>query len=325
MWHMKTVVITGANAGIGFATAKYIAAQPDWSVILACRNAEKAGAAVQRIHQARAASSVSTLPLDLLSLQSVTDFVGALDKQDLPPLHGLVLNAGGINMKAKTLEYSGDGFERTFQLNFLGHFAVTNLLLGRMRAPARILFVSSDTHDPAATRMGKFAPPKYGPIEDAAYGQGIFAKMKPMERYGTAKMFAMMFALELDRRLRADGIKGITVNSWSPGVVPTTEFGNNVPSLQKKIMMFALTSPRFVSFMGSHLSTPDEAARALGGLVTETRFDGVSGRYFDGFKETLPSVESRDELKARTVWQEADALIRRPEREPSFTRREIAP
>ena len=102
--------------------------------------------------------------------------------------------------------------------------------------------------------------------------------------------------------------------------MPTTEFGNNVPSLQKKIMMFALASPRFVSFMGSHLSTLDEAARALGGLVKETRFDGVSGRYFDGFKETLPSVESRDELKAKAVWQQAAALIKRPEREPSFTR-----
>jgi NAD(P)-dependent dehydrogenase (short-subunit alcohol dehydrogenase family) len=320
---MKTVVITGANAGIGFATAKVIAARPDWHVILACRNPEKAEAAMQRIHEANATSPVSTLRLDLFSLQSVTDFVTALAKQDLPPLHGLVLNAGGMNMRATALEFSSDGFERTFQLNFLGHFALTNLLLGTMRAPARIVFVSSDTHDPAATRMGRFAPPKYGSIEDAADGRGPFARMKPMARYGSAKMFAMMFALELDRRLRADGIKGITVNSWSPGVVPTTEFGNNVPPLQKKIRMFALASPRFVRFMGSHLSTPDEAGRALGGLVTDAKFEGVSGRYFDGFKETLPSVESRDELKAKTVWQEAAALIRRPEREPSFARRQI--
>lgn len=315
---MKTVVITGANAGIGFATAKYVAARSDWHVVLACRNLAKAEAALQQIHKASPGSSASTLPLDLLSLHSVADFAVCLDRQNLPPLHALVLNAGGMNMKAKELEFSSDRFERTFQLNFLGHFVLTSLLLGKMQAPARILFVSSDTHDPGSTRMGKFAPPKYGPIEDAAYGLGIFSKMAPMARYGTAKMFAMMFALELDRRLRAAGIKGITVNSWSPGVVPTTEFGNNVPPLQKKIMKFALSSAQFVRFMGSHLSTLDEAGRALGGLVTDTKFEGVSGRYFDGFKEILPSVESRDQSKAKTVWEEATALTGRVDIEAAF-------
>jgi NAD(P)-dependent dehydrogenase (short-subunit alcohol dehydrogenase family) len=307
---MKTVVITGANAGIGFATAKHIAGHPDWHVVLACRNSAKAKAALAEIHQVCPAASVSTLPLDLFSLQSISDFAASLEKQDLSPLHGLVLNAGGINLKAKLLEFSKDGFEHIFQLNFLGHFALTSLLVGKMQAPARIVFVSSDLHDPAATKMGKFNPPQFGTVEDAAYGLGIYAKMNPMARYGTAKMFAMMCALELDRRLRAEGMNGVTVNSWSPGVVPTTQFGNSAPPLRKKIMKFALTSTPFVRFMGSHLSTAEEAARGLGGLVMDAKFDGISGRYFDGFKEILSSAESRDSTKARTVWEQARVLAK---------------
>jgi NAD(P)-dependent dehydrogenase (short-subunit alcohol dehydrogenase family) len=306
---MKTVMITGANAGIGFATAKYIAHHSDWHVLLACRNSVKAESALEEIRRACPRSSVSAMPLDLFSLRSIRDFAASLEKQDLPPLHGLVLNAGGVNMKAKSLQFSKDGFEQTFQLNFFGHFVLTTLLTGTLREPARIVFVSSETHDPAATRMGRFSTPKYGPVEDVARGRGIFnEKMNPMARYGTAKMFAMMFALELDRRLRAEGVKGITVNSWSPGVVPTTEFGVNIPPLRKKIMMFALSSERFVRFMGSHLSTLDEAARGLGSLVTDARFEGVTGRYFDGFKDIPSSAESRDPCKARAVWEEATAL-----------------
>ena len=173
---MKTVVITGANAGIGFAAAKYIAGHSGWQVVLACRNPAKAEAALEEIRRVHPQASVSTLLLDLLSLQSIRDFAASLEKQELPPLQGLVLNAGGINMRAKSLEFSEDSFEHIFQLNFLGHFALTNLLVGKMQAPARIVFVSSDLHDPAATRMGKIAPPKYGRAEsDGAlrYGQNV--------------------------------------------------------------------------------------------------------------------------------------------------------
>ena len=307
---MKTVVITGANAGIGFATAKHIAGHSDWHVVLACRNSAKAEAALEQILKVHPQASVSTLLLDLLSLQSIRDCAASLERQELPPLHSLVLNAGGINMKATSLEFSKDSFEHIFQLNFLGHFALTNLLVGKMQAPSRIVFVSSDLHDPAATRMGKIAPPKYGRAEDAACGQGIFAKMNPMARYGTAKMFAMMCALELDRRLRGQGIKGITVNSWSPGVVPTTEFSRDAPRLRRKIMKFVLTSTPFVRFMGSHLSTENEAARGLGGLITDAKFEAISGRYFDGFKEILSSAESRDEVKAKAVWEQARGLAK---------------
>ena len=301
---MKAVLITGANVGIGFATARFLASHPDWHVLLACRTESKAESAIALIRRTHRGARVGFVPLDLFSFASVRRLPEELAAMNIPPLSGLILNAGGINMKAKSLEFSEDGFERTFQLNFLGHFLLVNLLVKRMAGPARIIFVSSDLHDPAATKMGKLMPPKFGPVRDLAYGAGAAAKMQPMARYGTAKMFAMMAAYELDRRLR-ESHKPMTVNSWSPGVVPTTQAGRDMNPIMKRIM----TSGWFVSFMGSHLSTEEEAARALGGLLVDSKYAGVSGRYFDGFKEIPSSAESRDETKARTVWEQSAQLV----------------
>ena len=307
---MRTVLITGANVGIGFAAARFLAARSDWHVLLACRNESKAKAAIARIRDADPDARVDFVPLDLFSLASVRRLPDELAAMHIPPLGGLILNAGGINMKAKSLEFSEDGFERTFQLNFLGHFLLANLMVKQMPGPSRIVFVSSDLHDPAATKMGKLMPPKYGPVSDLAHGTGTAAKLQPMARYGTAKMFAMMAAYELDRELRKSG-KPITVNSWSPGVVPTTQAGRDMNPIMKRIM----TSRWFVNFMGSHLSTEEEAARALGGLLVDAKYAGVSGRYFDGCKEISSSVESQDDRKARTVWEQSARLVRLTEEE----------
>jgi NAD(P)-dependent dehydrogenase (short-subunit alcohol dehydrogenase family) len=302
---VKTVIVTGANAGIGFATTKFLATGPGLHVVLACRNKAKAEAALASITRVHRESRVSFIPLDLFSLASVRRFPAILAALQLPPVGALVLNAGGINMKAKSVEFTEDGFERTFQLNFLGHFLLAYLLTPQMSEPGRIVFVSSDLHDPAATKMGRILPPKYGPVEDLARAVRTAARLKPMARYGTAKMYAMMASYEFDRKLKTAG-KCITVNSWSPGVIPTTEAGRDMNPIAKIIM----TSGWFVRFMGSHLSTEGEAAQALGALIVDAKYSGTTGKYFDGFREIPSSVESRDEQKARSVWEQALKLAR---------------
>jgi NAD(P)-dependent dehydrogenase (short-subunit alcohol dehydrogenase family) len=162
--------------------------------------------------------------------------------------------------------------------------------------------------------MGRLMPPKYGPVNDLARGIGTAAKLKPMARYATAKMYAMMAAYELDRRLRKTG-SSITVNSWSPGVVPTTQAAKDVNPILKMI----ITSSAFVRFMGSHQSTEEEAAQALGGLLIDAQYSGVSGRYFDGFKEIPSSFESRDENKARTVWEQSARLAGLAQEEAEYS------
>ena len=122
---------------------------------MACRDPARARGAVERLLQGIAAGGspvrVETMPLDLASLTSVRAFTRELgrrlDAGELPPLHALVCNAGVQAGAKKT--FTTDGFETTFGVNHLGHFLLVNLLLPRLRPPARVVVVASGVHDPA--------------------------------------------------------------------------------------------------------------------------------------------------------------------------------
>jgi NAD(P)-dependent dehydrogenase (short-subunit alcohol dehydrogenase family) len=309
---MRTVIITGANSGIGFAAAKHLAGFLNWHVVLACRDASKASSAISAIKEKYQEARLSFAHLDLFSLASVRLFPKILAAKRLPCVGGLILNAGGPNIKSSP-EFTEDGFEKAFQLNFLGHFLLTNLLIREMNADARVIFVSSDLHDPDATRMGKIMGPKFGPVEDLARATASASKLKPLARYATAKLYTMMTAYELDRRLRQAG-HSLTVNCWSPGVVPTTAAGRGMNPLMKRL----ITSNWFVNFMGSHLSTEEEAARDVSDLLVSPKYSGVSGKYFDGSQQIASSVESRDPIKAQTVWEQSQRLVGISREEPSL-------
>ena len=203
---MNTAIVTGANAGLGFECARALAETHDWHVIVACRSAEKGQEAVKRLFAQTWYKDIEAMTLDLASLESVRDFARDYAAERRPPLRAIVCNAATQIVSGRT--YTKDGFETTFAVNHLGHFLLVNLMLAQMAPPARIVVVSSGTHDPAQTTG--MPPPVYRrarllgrPDEDS----------KPLNdpngtagrrAYTTSKLCNVLFTYELDRRLRAE-------------------------------------------------------------------------------------------------------------------------
>src|SRR5579871_4364271 len=139
----KTVIITGANSGIGWEAALEFA-RKGAHTILACRSTERGQAAAERIRNVIPGASVETMWLDLASLASIREFADQFCGRG-QALHLLCNNAGVTGIPYQT---TVDGFEMQFGTNHLGHFALTGLLLARMfeSAPARVVTVSSMMH-----------------------------------------------------------------------------------------------------------------------------------------------------------------------------------
>jgi len=125
----KTIIITGANTGLGYECAKNIAQDCKTNhIILACRNTQRATEAVESLINETGNPNISSIELDLSSLESVRQFVNEFIKLNFPPLYAIVCNAGVQIVNG--IQYTQDGFEMTFGVNHLGHFLLVNLLLG---------------------------------------------------------------------------------------------------------------------------------------------------------------------------------------------------
>jgi retinol dehydrogenase 12 len=209
----RTFLITGGNTGIGLATAVTLAAGGG-RVYLGCRSTAAGAAAVARVKAESGSADVWLLPLDLASLASVRDCAAAFLARD-EPLHVLLNNAGVGGQRGLT----ADGFELHFGVNHLGHFALTELLLGRLTASgpgARIVNVSSEAH---------YAAPG---IDFAALRRPT-ATFTGMREYSVSKLGNVLFTQELARRL-ADG--GVQSYALHPGVV-ASDIWRRVPRLAR--------------------------------------------------------------------------------------------
>jgi NAD(P)-dependent dehydrogenase (short-subunit alcohol dehydrogenase family) len=278
----RTAVVTGANSGLGFETARVLA-EHGATVILACRDVARGEAAAARIG---GPGPVLVQHLDLGSLASVR--AAAREIRTGRQRLDLLINNAGVMMPPPG--QTADGFELQFGVNHLGHFALTGLLLDLLLAAgdARVVTVSSNGH-----RAGRLTPAGLPP-----------ARRGRIVGYGTSKLANLLFTYELDRRLTAAGAP-VSALAAHPGAAVTA-----------LTRYFPAVVDRFYQSFGSPVSQP-AAMGALPTLRAATDPAARGGEYYgpDGWLElkgyphrVSSSARSRDERAQRALWQESERL-----------------
>ena len=268
----RTVVVTGANTGIGLATASALAGQ-GWRVWVACRSEGKGAAAVAGIRAATGNDAVFLLMLDLADLESVRACADAFLGRG-EALHVLINNAGVGGRRGLTRQ----GFELMFGVNHLGHFLLTQLLLERLvsSAPARVVTVSSDAHYNAR-----------GIDWDALRrpARGITG----LGGYAVSKLCNVLFSQELARRTEGTGVHSYALH---PGVV-ASDIWRRVPWPVRP-----LVTRRMLSV--------DQGAQTSLYCATSPSVASESGLFYDKCALREASEVATPEL-GRALWERSEA------------------
>jgi retinol dehydrogenase 12 len=252
-------LITGATDGVGRETAAELARR-GFTVVLVARNADKAKIVAGEIAHSTGATDVDYMLCDLSSLIQVRQLAETFSRK-YPRLDVLINNAG-IFAARKTL--TEDGYESTYQVNYLSHFLLTQLLLEDLNRSekGRIINLSSSIYD-----IGKFDPANLQSEK----------KFSLIGAYAASKLLMLMFTLELAERLRGTRV---VANAVHPGVVRTQMLAN-ATGIFRIIALFA--TPFAVS--------PQQGASTSVYLASSPEVDGVSGQYF--IKSRAVKVKSK--------------------------------
>lgn len=236
---MKTVLITGGNTGIGLATAQAIAAQGH-RVALACRDMAKAEQAKQKILAGSPSADVRLYALDLASFDSIKNFSAAF-LSDFPSFDVLITNAGVV---PRTQQFTQEGFELQFGVNYLGHFLLTHLLLPGMAEvkEARIVHLSSIMHHFGKIDFGSFRGEK---------------KYSEIGAYGQSKLANLMFSNELAKRLPSN----ILSNAVHPGGVDSDIYRELPKLLHQFLRLFLISTARAGKYVANMAVGDDWAGR----------------------------------------------------------------
>jgi NAD(P)-dependent dehydrogenase (short-subunit alcohol dehydrogenase family) len=296
------VLITGANSGIGYPTARELARAGAY-VLLGSRDRSKGEAAVARLRSEVPAANVELSVFDLASLDSVREFAARELDRGLP-LDVLIDNAG-VMAPPKRLE-TKDGFELQFGTNVLGHFALTGLLMpaleravsdsqAKLKQSPRVVIVASIAH-----KRGRIA------FDDLQSARSYV----PMQAYAQTKLADLMLALELDRRLRANG-SAIQSIAAHPGVANTNLFQvgdfNPVDKAIRRVMgpvIGALLGTALDGALPTIYAAVAPGARA-GGYYGPQGFQEMRGGDA-GVAEVAP--QAKDEAAAARLWQRCEEL-----------------
>jgi NAD(P)-dependent dehydrogenase (short-subunit alcohol dehydrogenase family) len=291
----RTAIITGASSGLGLECARaLLETDPSWHVVLPVRDTVRGADAVMQLGEPQ---RCTVMPMDLASLASVRAFTENVRGATLPPLHAIVCNAGVQVVSG--MEWTDDGVEMTFGVNHLGHFALVQGLLGALAHPARIVVVSSGTHDP--NKHTGMPDPAYTCAADLAHPPPEQAVDDGRRRYTTSKLCNLLFTYELDRRLG----DGVTANAFDPGLMPGSGLARDYPPLQRLAWRYLLPALRVMP--GVHSART--SGRYLAALTNDARFVGVSGEYFDGLRPIPSSPDSYDLDMALDLWGTSERLL----------------
>ncbi len=273
----RTVLVTGGTAGIGRATAMGLAAMGAHLGITG-RDRERAEGAAREI-RAAGTGQVDLFVADL-SCQSEVRRLADEVLQTYPRIDVLVNNVGGY---WNTRHITADGLERTFALNHLAPFLLTNLLLDRLKlsAPARVVTVSSNAH-----AMGRLD-------FDDLQGEQSYSGSKA---YNQSKLANVLFTYELARRLPASAV---TANALHPGVV-NTSFGAEDPRAIQRLL---------IPFARPFMKAPEQGATTSIHLASSPQLEQVTGHYFAHSKPKRSSKRSYDEAAAARLWQVSAELV----------------
>jgi retinol dehydrogenase 12 len=275
--HNKTVVVTGANSGVGFVTANRLA-EARAEIVMVCRDSGRGEMARARIAEIAAGAPPQLFIADLSSQEEIRDVARdihlAYDRIDV-----LLNNAGSVFNRG---ERSIDGIEKTFATNHLAPFLLTNLLLDLLRAaPAgRVVTVASEIY----SRKLDF---------ENLQGERSY---NFFTAYQQSKLCNVLFAFELARRL--DGTN-VTSNVVSPGP-SKTGFGANMTGSALTFTRVMKATPRF--------GTPEKGARTLVYAAAAPELQGVSGRFYYKEKELATKPVTRDSELAAQLWQISEEM-----------------
>jgi len=274
----KVVVITGANTGIGKETAIDMARRGA-TVIAACRSELKGLKAVTEVREITKNPKIFFMALDLSSLQSVRDFADSFLKQ-YKRLDILINNAGVMMCPYSKTK---DGFEMQFGTNHLGHFALTNLLLGRLKesAPSRIVNVSSSAHQLFCKGIN---------FDDLQSEKGYSSTTA----YGQSKLANVLLTKELDRKMKSTGVTSYTLH---PGAVDT--------ELQRHSKSFYLLMRLTFGFL---TKTPEYGAQTNIYCAVQEGIEKDSGMYFSDCRKKKSSEPSCDPGTAKKLWEVSEEL-----------------
>ncbi|MBI4787341.1 MAG: SDR family oxidoreductase [Chloroflexi bacterium] len=270
----KVCIVTGANGGIGKATAAALA-QRGATVILACRDQARGEAAKNEIISATGNSDIQVMRVDLANQESiremVTRFYAIRNRLDV------LVNTAAVFKAQRTT--TPDGLETMFAVNHLGVFRLTNLLLDTLTAsaPSRVLVATA----PSTVQLD---------FDDLQGAQ----KFRPLWAFGASKMCNLLFTYELARRLEGTGV---TVNAVHPGLV------------KSNLMREAPPMMRWVTQLVS--SRPEKPAAALARLASSPEVAGVTGKFFKDGQEIESSPYSHDRNAQRRLWDTSVALTDR--------------